>query len=1088
MTTAAVAEWQKSWLNQPPNNAAPTQALSDAEHDPDSEYLEETQPAHPAKRRKLLRRTEARAARSGDANTSLLSSSSQPASEEQATQRREIPDSYEYEEGAQFEAEGEAEGDVGRPRAEASVPKDFGSATDTALQSIRPSQSSESSQAGVASSLPDSPSSSLRATVKRAPRAQPRRPKPFLWDEDFEDEVPDSQDQGGSSSFNPPLGRLISASDEISKNTQTHTEASLEAFESRNTELTASSSHFENTEVTESEVTESQTRQEHINNPEPPSAHLSSSITRTSNQQDSLGTLQRTRPGSIASEARQIDSFHLSSSASHQRSSPRSENFQSPQVRTSVEQFLPQSQPSLPPPSVAISTDQQSDDEVQPLVSITDANDSESRGIETFVGDSTESQHQRQEPVQIQGSDWQALEIVSRIQSDSHPPRPQSPTRVIGSQAGQIDGGAFPGLESEQPRLIRVEDTQKSSSNSSGIRSQFSSSGQLPSPPFEALGPSIEEEKETTPIPSSQLREPVSIPASLSSTQSIAATMSSSNGMPPEPPNIEVSMRAKIAEYRAKIAADKALKASKTSESSISPSPRVQSPAQPVATAGSVSTSPAPLPQSQEAPASFVSPSPAASLQNEQAPAVRSTLLIPMIESPSPDVSRGSSVAGATFPLPVPPTGESPRAPSIQAPNMEQDSVAEPDLPVDMQLVSLDVLPLGKNEFDVPLPMVSLARDYYIGLIDASKLELARLTKFGEVFNAAILMELDFMITSLGQACSHVGLLSLDFPGLQRETPTVQAKYSETFSTKVIFLVQLLQLLTTSQAHIVILVRPGMVGTLQCLLIHHGIMHCRADEPEWESRSESRLRVTLYPTGMDRFETEPASVIIAFDTSAQSLPSIEELRNNPKSPTRPVPLLSLLVTNSIEHLDRCLDPNLEPSNKKLVLVSCVAQLMDRVGDMDEDEYPSPPDAAKAVAEFLLSRKKAWPLPPMPEIEGLDLSVLNSQLSSSEESSASASAQSSIPSYMRFLSVKRQLVSPKIILTCITLMISQDPEELNGPEPSKRRRLTPVPDDRGRPTAVGSAMRLSAPGRPEIEDPFVQVLLKKVSRLLSVTMS
>ncbi|OWP01502.1 hypothetical protein B2J93_6383 [Marssonina coronariae] len=632
---------------------------------------------------------------------------------------------------------------------------------------------------------------------------------------------------------------------------------------------------------------------------------------------------------------------------------------------------------------------------------------------------------------QLTSSNSYTKALTSKVISDTPKPRFSLPKpRLSGSNEIQppIDiASQIEDVNDPEPTVSQVQDTQRSTQpQGSGTRSQVLSFSHLPSPPIEDVQQSIE--IDSLARSSAQFQPPLFSLAS----PSICATMKSSSKLTPT----RIDPVARVKEiYHQRVAAREAEKAASAAR------------------------------------ADSVTPSPALPLLNQQAVSSDQRLpsqnpeqgLFPDVQPPILPV-----VESAQTPLPmVPPTAH---------PYADQDLGS--DSGANQPQTSLDILLLGKDEYNVPLPMVGLTRSIYVHIIEACQAELSCFRKDG-VLNASVIAEISSTLEKLEQVCSHADLIDTAIPS--QESPRELSKFAENVSTKAIFLAELLPLLQQTDEHIVILVRPGrMLQVLQSLLFQHRIVYCRADEPGlWTGNSDSRFRVTLYPSDIHRYQTEPASLVIAFDSTCSSLPFLEELRVDPSIPSRRVPLLSLVVVNSVEHLEKCIESSLKPLERNLILYSCATQLMDLVGILDENVFPAPPDAAQATAEFLKNGASAesWILQPMPTIKGLDLSIMSSQRFSSEEPSASESNSMQSATQILQSGAKRQLLV----------------DETGATESSKRFRLTPVPGEsessQVSETILHTASAAAGPsfsksGQLEREGTEVAVLLKRVTDLES----
>lgn len=321
----------------------------------------------------------------------------------------------------------------------------------------------------------------------------------------------------------------------------------------------------------------------------------------------------------------------------------------------------------------------------------------------------------------------------------------------------------------------------------------------------------------------------------------------------------------------------------------------------------------------------------------------------------------------------------------------EDDNVDEslasipPALLVSQGSTSLEVLPSTADEFLVPLPMVAYVRDIYNEVLRRNnKLTTDFVKDNQEEFDEEQVKEIDSMLDNLLSLCDHQDTYEEE-PLTQQSEPIStrdQAKWAENCSTKCMFLAELLDTMKSHDSHILIIVRPGkMTEILQAMLeyreLNYNIANGTIPSPD---PTKSALRITLHPAGSQKFLVEPPSMVIAFDSPSKNAPFLQELRLNAKRyPSGMAPLVSLVVTHTIEHLERCFNDNIGHVQGKIRLLKYLRQIGENFGHL-EGPYTSPTDAAKAVAEYLDNGALAesWPLPPMPEIEEIDLSPASSE--------------------------------------------------------------------------------------------------------------
>ena len=826
------------------------------------------------------------------------------------------------------------------------------------------------------SRTPESPSGPApSSSVPVIPRSSQA---PFIWDsdiegEEFEDEeidepleIPDSQELRGSSSYKPsetPTSRTVTSSDTTTKhNTQANTEASLEAIESHNSQWYPSSSKQQESGSIESQFAQRASDFDHEGytlTPEPPSARVP--ITQTETSHGSEVNSDHSQPPELASQpvTRSSDDFVETSrppvSQSHQPSRARSTEeersvgFQTQLPRISCGE---DSSAELPP-----SSDNPSDPDLEEHLDF-DLSSEDSQLAEE------KERTVRQSPERQSGS--RSLSSFADSQSQGRTQNPHrintvssqlqlSSTRGTSEDPIQIaspDDESFPNITASQ-----TAHTQKSSSSKTSGHSQASS--HLPSPPVEELRLSIEEvesldvEYPPTVYQSSSM-EPVNDPAMIASNEAVKT----------QAPDPTAMLKARMAEARAARAA------------------------------------------------AALSKSPALTLVQSNQSAVAQNQTVPI--QPPVDISPPIPPAVAPFEFPAATAADtSIAAASVLvattlaeevaiSPPAVTEPITYPEEYEDEEPTSLSVLSLGPAEYEVPLPMTSYTRDVYIRRIKIYRVQLQSFLQ-DEVLDEALVAEVKSLLDTLQTICSHPGLLDED-PS-QNEDHEIQAKWAENISTKFIFLAEFLELMTATDNHVVIVARPGqLLNELESLLIYHAIEYSRADRER--TTSTGSFRVTLCPTGAQQYTADPASIVIAFDPSYRQLPFINQLRVHPSFPDILVPLVSLVVTNSVEHIERCFDTNIEAPGRLIKIASCMRQLMGRVGTFDEDGYDDPPSAANKIANYLSGdpRKSSWPLLPMPDIHGLDLSLLSSQNFLEEQITYNATSTANLQS-----GVKRPLV-------------------------------------------------------------------------------
>ncbi|QSZ33828.1 hypothetical protein DSL72_005400 [Monilinia vaccinii-corymbosi] len=309
----------------------------------------------------------------------------------------------------------------------------------------------------------------------------------------------------------------------------------------------------------------------------------------------------------------------------------------------------------------------------------------------------------------------------------------------------------------------------------------------------------------------------------------------------------------------------------------------------------------------------------------------------------------------------------------------------------DMSLDILAVRKLGRNEFIVPLPMMTQIRDVYDTTIRNKKKEIMSFLGGSASLDSD---SIEMMIEELKLICDHQDLI-VEEPSTQSLDDSVQARYAVTISTKFLFVQQFLDSLRTSKVHVVIVARDAILPILEALFRSQQYNYNRPDTSmnmlgnpgEFET---DLMQITLLPTWIDVRDciVAPASVVVAFDSSfsvSQGDEYYQILPFDPRNPDKRAPLLWLVTANSVEHVELCIPTTLKSSDRKDRLVQYVAQTRKVVGLLDTNIYPDPQQAARRAAEYVIddSIEAEWPLNPMPNIEiALFENGANNRISSS----------------------------------------------------------------------------------------------------------
>ena len=450
---------------------------------------------------------------------------------------------------------------------------------------------------------------------------------------------------------------------------------------------------------------------------------------------------------------------------------------------------------------------------------------------------------------------------------------------------------------------------------------------------------------------------------------------------------------------------------------------------------------------------------------------IRGTTTVNAISTPTD--SRSPSAIPPSHKLPSPPTVNQLLPLRDTNPEIVQDEIKPPQSPAtsnddDVETEVLQIPPLGQNHFVVPLPMVSRTRDVYESIIYNHKTDIEAFIGGESQISQETRLNMGELLDQLKKVCDNQDLIA-DDPLTQSED-RIQARYAEDISTKCMFLKEVLDALREKDEHIAVLVRPGkMMDIIEAILrtYDHDYVLDGADAAftgKWP------LKVSLVRTSARNGQVtlSAASIIIAFDSTfaSQDLPA--GLRSRSSRQNEPAPVIQLVVANSAEHIELCIQKTIDPLDRQLCLVSYVTQLRKAAGLLSHDRYPATEayfhkeragfdKATEDVAAYLADPNAEWPLLPMPDIKGVKspLDIGPTQLAATSEEAPGSSTQSyntSKHSSLPAVSSKRPSVSvshPILFDFTNHRKTTLDTDEAS----TKRQRLTPAQEDRLEATHV-----------------------------------
>ncbi|OAX85401.1 hypothetical protein ACJ72_00212 [Emergomyces africanus] len=284
---------------------------------------------------------------------------------------------------------------------------------------------------------------------------------------------------------------------------------------------------------------------------------------------------------------------------------------------------------------------------------------------------------------------------------------------------------------------------------------------------------------------------------------------------------------------------------------------------------------------------------------------------------------------------------------------------------------------LGPMEFAVPLSMDSRVKDDYDITLSA---ESRTIEKFlGESSSSGthmssfsleyetLVSKMRKMINRLNNITTHPDLN--DQPAATGANPAKEAAWAEYSSSKFQFLGYLIDAAANDDLHIIIVVgSDNAVKVVENYLVGKEFAYTQqgtntSTDAEL-SLCKSQLSFAIRSTTDDRmlqpYKTPAAIIALDISFDAEN-PAIREIRTKASQNGKILPAIRLLVSNTSEHVERCL-PETSPTNRLRLLVKYTRDFSSTAGELQDNAL----GVQENAEEVVLYLKKApatreWPL-------------------------------------------------------------------------------------------------------------------------------
>jgi len=275
---------------------------------------------------------------------------------------------------------------------------------------------------------------------------------------------------------------------------------------------------------------------------------------------------------------------------------------------------------------------------------------------------------------------------------------------------------------------------------------------------------------------------------------------------------------------------------------------------------------------------------------------------------------------------------------------------------------------LDMMEFIVPLPMVGSAIEQYTNTLLYNVAVTRKFCAKTWPEDSSIYKDAVALIQTLRDIALNVDFTNQTLEKDDANEPRMLSEWYRTISSKFKFLHHFIEAIKEQPIHMVVVWKREGLGTmLENFLTGISIPWATADQlsESTDVSNENSLMTTILSadgSGVDNFTKAP-DLLITLDQSIDvNEPYIQSLRKLTTNLERLVPVLSLEVLNSIDHIDHSIAASFTGTQRLRLLLHCAATLRKSAGRLKE--FPPIKDAAIEVARFVSMKESAdsWPLP------------------------------------------------------------------------------------------------------------------------------
>jgi hypothetical protein len=276
----------------------------------------------------------------------------------------------------------------------------------------------------------------------------------------------------------------------------------------------------------------------------------------------------------------------------------------------------------------------------------------------------------------------------------------------------------------------------------------------------------------------------------------------------------------------------------------------------------------------------------------------------------------------------------------------------------------------GNYVHSVPIALMGHQRDSYPLMIQQNKDIIERFLQT-TVPSDELMVEIETLLERLRRIVVHPDLDNIETYTQYDVPPSAHAKWAIDCSSKFHFLKHLIDELRDKDLAIAIICQSAqLLHILENFLLGFKVTCYRADTGQITEQDGCALIVKIMsPSDDASHESLAADAVICMDNSAEAGGSALKLLQESKSD---LVMMTLAVPGTIEHVERCLSPNLTHQQKLRALVHGIFDLRHDSGKLEHGQLPSV-ETAKVIAGLLNSSPadREWSVPALSTLENLD---------------------------------------------------------------------------------------------------------------------